>query len=197
MAGWESDIGRHPRVDELVLEVLSDSSGTLAFNGLRRALKVHPESLIRALRRLERDGVVQRSGAGYSLREPAPPLERELPTRTVASVGLPMGTPESDVMGRLAGRWLGPLRWLGIYERPGDPWLVWTIGSSRTRAILSVRRSQLRVLTDAPASDRAAVDASYALLARALDAVREVGAFSGSDPELARLSEGRLDPIPN
>ena len=95
----------------------------------------------------------------------------------MASVALPPGTSENDLMGRLAGRWLGPLRWLGVYERPGDPWLVWTVGPSGGHAILSVRRGNLRVLTDAPAEDAKAVDATFALLARALETFREGGSL--------------------
>ena len=89
MPEWESAVGRHPRVDEQVLEVLADSSGTLAFNGLRRALKVHPESLVRALRRLERDGVVHALGERLLPSRSQPTCDGRAPEGSDRGVGRP------------------------------------------------------------------------------------------------------------
>ncbi|HUI38119.1 MAG TPA: MarR family transcriptional regulator [Thermoplasmata archaeon] len=175
MASWPSEGPREPRVDDRVLEMLSESGAHIAFSGLRRALRVHPESLTRALRRLERNGAVVRSEDGYALREPTPP-HRGGPSeaRTVASVELPPGTQSDNVRGRIAGRWFGRLRWVGVYERPGDPWLVWSIEGEPGTVMLSVRPGTLRVLSDAPsaAADRAD-RAAYDLLQRALELLRE------------------------
>lgn len=195
--GWESETPRQPRIEDQVLAILSDGAGTLAFNGLRRALKIHPESLIRALRRLERSGAILRSENGYTLREPLPTRTSDLPRpRTLAALRLPSPTSGADLLGRLAGRWIGPLRWLGVYEHPGDPWLVWTVGAGPRHVMLSTRRGSLRLLTDAETPDRAVDDAAFALLSKALDSLQGAP-DSNPDRSLALRAESEAVGVPN
>lgn len=154
--------------------MLSERASRIAFNGLRRALGVHPESLTRALRRLEREGTVTRTEGGYALTEPALGGSGEFPHhRVVASVELPPGAIAEDILGRLAGRWFGSLRWVGIHEHPGDPWLAWSTEGGRAQVMLAIHDGCLRVLTDRPAGDPGTNDgAAYELLARALERIR-------------------------
>jgi hypothetical protein len=127
--GRSGEEGTFPgRLDDRIVRLLEESSGHLAFNGLRRALQAHPESLSRALRRLERVGVLQRDAGGYALSgasELHPDDRPEVPPRVIATVEIPLGRTGAEILGQLAGRWLGGLRWVGVYDRPGDPWLVW------------------------------------------------------------------------
>src|SRR3989304_429388 len=52
--------------DREVLEFLSRDPGSLVgFQGLRRRLRIHPEKLSRALQRLARDELVDRTDLGY------------------------------------------------------------------------------------------------------------------------------------
>ncbi|MCI4317071.1 MAG: hypothetical protein L3J96_00900, partial [Thermoplasmata archaeon] len=79
------------------------------------------------------------------------------------------------VLGHLAGRWFGTLRWVGVYDRPGDPWLVWSVGSTSDRVMLSIRRGSLKVLVEGDPKDplRPEVEtASWDLLRHALDRLR-------------------------
>lgn len=179
MTDWAEGEPRDPRIDDRVLAVLSESSGRIAFNGLRRTLQVHPESLSRALRRLERDGAITRSERGYALKTPA--LRDSTPrapvdVRTVATVALPIGRTADEVFGRLSGRWFGQLRWVGVFDHPGDPWLVWTVEATPSHVMLHSARGHLEVLTDAAsASSRPAIDdAAYELLGHAVARVREL-----------------------
>ena len=154
-----------------MIELLSERPGAFAFNGLRRTLNVHPESLVRALRRLERDGAIVRAEGGYALKEPTevrsiPPRPR---VRALASVRIPSGPTRAEFLGRMAGRWIGPLRWLGYYERPEDPWLVWSVGTGPDHVMLSLHRGTLRVLTDEAVERSVTERAAYGLLARALE----------------------------
>lgn len=136
------------RLDDQVVRLLRRQTGRIAFNGLRRELAAHPESLTRALRRLERGGIVLRDGLGYTLadgyhRDVDRWLERSF--RPIASVELASELAPDVVLGSLAGRWLGRLRWVGVYERSDDPWLVWSVDGAPGHVLLSVRGRSLTV----------------------------------------------------
>ena len=122
MTRWSSETTEpaiEPRLDDRVLAILGGTPGEITFNGMRRALEAHPESLTRALRRLSRDGLVRREAGGYRLGDSAVtartgpnPLDRaKEPVRAlVAEVRLPPTEPIPELLGRLAGRWFGRLR---------------------------------------------------------------------------------------
>jgi hypothetical protein len=172
---------RDPRLDERVLGLLAEHSGRIAFNGLRRSLAAHPESLSRSLRRLERDGLVVREDGGYALREPVPAgpsdggSEPSETVRTVATVALPPGFGTEEVLGALVGRWFGRLRWVGIYENPGEPSLVWSVDGHPGHVLLNARRGTLRVAVDRPrdATEATALEeAAQELLVYSLPRIR-------------------------
>ena len=167
------------RLDDRVVEILAEHPGRIAFNGLRRLLGAHPESLSRALRRLERHGAVVREDGGYALgseAEAAPAGRPALETpRVLATVALPPNVPRESMLGLLAGRWFGSLRWFGVYDRPRDPWLAWVVPGVPGHVYLGFRGNELRVMVDLPSSDPRAeslVSAAYDLLAHAVRHLR-------------------------
>ncbi|MCI4327012.1 MAG: hypothetical protein L3K16_05185 [Thermoplasmata archaeon] len=176
MTGWP-DLPDGAPLDDRVVEFLSERPGRVAFNGLRRALDAHPESLVRSLRRLERHGVVRHDSDGYALAERpvlgAPPALRH--HQSFAEVTLMPGVARTDLFGRLAGRWFGRLRWVGVYEPSDGPWLVWSVeGRPGDQVGLGIRRGRLLVQIDrepgAP-DDGRAEDAARRLLRHAIDAL--------------------------
>jgi hypothetical protein len=175
MSEW-ADRAEEAPLDDRVVEFLQDRPGRVAFNGLRRALDAHPESLVRSLRRLERHGVVLHGTDGYGLVD-RPNAERPSApgrSRSFAEVTLAPGVSRTELFGRLAGRWFGPLRWVGLYEPSDGPWLVWSVEGSRAQVRLGIRRGRLTVLVDrtnAPGSDARADDAARRLLGHAIDAL--------------------------
>ena len=178
MSDWVDRANDAP-LDERVVEFLTERPGRVAFNGLKRALDAHPESLVRSLRRLERHGVVRKEADGYLLTDrPEVPSSR-IPTRSApfAEVTLAPGVPRSELFGRLAGRWFGPLRWVGLYEPPDGPWLVWSIEGTRDQIRLGIRRGRLTVAVDRKdltQPDPRTEDAARSLLRHALDALGPV-----------------------
>jgi DNA-binding Lrp family transcriptional regulator len=178
------------RLDERVVDILCEYEGTIAFNGLRRALRAHPESLSRALRRLEREGLVRRSATGYSAATPRPSPEDapgRAPIRSlVASVELVPGTVPSAVLGSLAGRWFGPLRWVGIHERPGEPTLVWSVADEQGHVLLSIRHRHLRVFIDRGPGDPRRLEverAAHEMLRFALERLPMPSSPSSGSPD--------------
>src|SRR5580658_2175351 len=94
--------------------------GRMAFSGLRRTLGAHPESLARALRRLEREGLIDRSTDGYRALSAPMPIgsATAMELHPVARIAVPLGLEADAVLARLTGRWFGGLRWVGVVERP-------------------------------------------------------------------------------
>ncbi|MCI4352929.1 MAG: GntR family transcriptional regulator [Thermoplasmata archaeon] len=184
--GPSSDLPQAPgSLDDRILLTLQGLHGRMAFNGLRRKLGAHPESLARALRRLEREGLVERADGGYrSLGEPARDqnaLASEL--RPIARVELPRDLDEATIIGRLAGRWFGSLRWVGVVEQPGRRLLAWARRDGFGQVLLGVHRGILRVYVPDSTESEEAVEAealAYELLVQAVAVVHPVGSNGGT-----------------
>ena len=165
------------RLDERVLVALEGRPGRVAFSGLRRLLGAHPESLSRALHRLEREGLVAREDGGYRSLVPrsSAPDGGVGEGRVIAQVDLPRSAEPSALLARLAGRWFGQLRWLGSYSVDGDELLVWARRDGAGTVALRARGTTLRVLShdrrgrDDPSEVE---EAAYELLAHAVAALR-------------------------
>ena len=164
-------------LDERILAALEGLPGRVAFSGLRRVLGAHPESLARALRRLEREGLVERVDGGYRVFGERPRSVEQITAdlRAIASVDLPLGAPPEGLLGRLAGRWFGSLRWVGVVERSDGRLLAWARRDGSGYVLLGVDRGHLRVYVPGSAATddgSEAEDAAYELLVHAVDALR-------------------------
>jgi hypothetical protein len=171
---------RGTTLDDRVITTLSKMPGRLSFSGLRRALRAHPESLARALRRLEREGVVEHAEGGYRLltlpREPTGAKGRAPELRVLADLRLPDEAPLETVARRLEGRWFGSLRWVGRLSRDGETQLAWSRRDGAGQLLLGLRPGRLRILC--PVSENDGIDASeteeagYELLFHVLEHLR-------------------------
>ncbi len=191
-AGSDEPLGfQSSRLDERILSALQGLPGRLAFSGLKRVLRAHPESLARALRRLEREGLVERVDGGYrALAGPDPrraPLTRDL--RTIAAIEVPTGAAANVLLSRLTGRWFGSLRWVGVVDRDDERLLAWARRDGSEYVLLGIRRGRLHVYVpevDGPEGASAdADDAAYELLVHAVDALRPTGPVEGTVTFLA------------
>lgn len=163
------------RLDERVLTTLQELDGRIAFSGLRRVLGAHPESLSRALRRLEREGLVERVEGGYrALQRPSGLAAQVSELRPIARVNLPEGMLPETVLGRLAGHWFGSLRWVGVIERPDGRLLAWAGRDGSGHVLLGIEGRSLRVFVpqDGGGDPSEAEDAAYEVLAHAVSALR-------------------------
>lgn len=185
---WPSE--RERSLEERIVRFLGREPGQVAFNGLRRALNAHPESLTRALRRLEHGGIVAHLRTGYALADGyhkaiGRPADREF--RSVASVELARGVTPEQVLGSMAGRWFGRLRWVGVYEREEDPWLVWSVDGTAGHVLLSVHGRTLRVGVEADESGPSEVleERARELLVRGLERIPRPAPVGRSAVELS------------
>ena len=202
MAGSEPPAGGYGRLDERILATLQDLPGEIAFSGLRRVLRAHPESLTRALRRLEREGLILRGEGGYRALgpggSPAAPDGEEF--RAVAEVELPSHVASEDLVDRLSSRWFGSLRWVGVVERSGERLLAWAPRSGPGLVLLGTRGSRLRVLVPdgiAALDGNDAEDAAYELLFHAVEALRGLGVRGNlaTGPTMRSLAQGSPGPF--
>ena len=180
----------HGRLDDRILHALEGLPGRVAFSGLRRVLGAHPESLARALRRLEREGLVERVDGGYRVLSGGQRSIEELTAdlHAIAQVDLPLGTPAEVLFGRLVGRWFGSLRWVGVLRRKEASLLAWARRDGSGHVLLGVERGTLRVYVPGPTEpDEAAEaeEAAYELLFHAVGALRTPSGATGGVTYLA------------
>jgi hypothetical protein len=118
--------------DAGILEVLEREGFTgFTFDGLKRLLGTHPETLSRALDRLEEQGLVQKTPGGYRVTprlQEMPrmhPVASEAPAVPLVQTFLPYDVSVPTIIAHLKGRWFGTLRWLGYAEEEGGVTLKW------------------------------------------------------------------------
>jgi hypothetical protein len=109
--------------DADVLTLISEEDLTLfTFDGLKRRMSIHPETLSRILSRLEQEGIVEKGHGGYKVTSKINELLRAHPICSDESrvpllqTFLPSDTSVPNLTAHLRGRWFGLLRWLGLSE---------------------------------------------------------------------------------
>jgi hypothetical protein len=106
--------------DVAVIQVIHSEDLTyFTFEGLKRVLKIHSETLSRILTRLTEDEVLKKTDKGYSLTPRGKELTKQQTqnaTRTrvpVLQSFIPPEIPVDKIASDLKGKWFGSLRWLG------------------------------------------------------------------------------------
>ncbi len=101
------------------------------FEGLKRRLSMHPETLSRILDRLEAEGVIKKSSQGYTVTKEIAKQMRQYPRNNAETrvmllqTFLPSDMPVDMLISNLRGRWFGLLRWLGLTENSEGITLKW------------------------------------------------------------------------
>ena len=130
--GWQSlpDYGLSER-DADVLSVINNEDLTVfTFDGLKRRLGLHPETLSRILARLEQEGILKKELHGYRVMpkitrlklNPALSEQEHVP---LLQTYLPSNTQVQHLIANLKGKWFGLLRWFGISENPNGVTMKW------------------------------------------------------------------------
>lgn len=118
--------------DMEVLRVIEEEELTsFTFEGLKRRINTHPETLSRILYRLEEQEILEKANEGYLVTEKGReffrvhPLNSVEPRLMLLRTLLPPDMNMNQVLSDLKGRWFGTLRWLGYSKNGSDFVLKW------------------------------------------------------------------------
>ncbi|MBI3859615.1 MAG: hypothetical protein HY296_05175 [Thaumarchaeota archaeon] len=170
--GFDHQIGA--RDADVVQAIEQEGLSTFTFDGLRRITGSHPETLSRALERLEDDGMIVKTTEGYSTTDKAKELvalrpafssEKRLP---VLHTYLPPGVRASAISSALKGKWFDRMRWVGLSETEEGVVLKWVTDDGKV--LIDARLSDGELDIDARVKKEAdfagAVRAAYQLMGR-------------------------------
>jgi len=153
---------------EVVRTIEEEGLSVFTFDGLRRITGAHPETLSRALDRLEEEGMVVRSPEGYSTTGKARGLVQLRPVFTsgkripILHTFLPYSASLKVIVSALKGRWFDRMRWVGVAEIEDGVVLKWVTddGSALIDARFSSDQldieARIRKDSDLPGAVRAA-----------------------------------------
>jgi DNA-binding IscR family transcriptional regulator len=138
--------------DSDILAFLSQEDFTFfTFEGLKRRLGLHPETLSRILNRLEQEGIVKKSAEGYTVtREIAKHLKLHQTSTHESRVSLLQTYLPSDIavqqlISNLRGKWFGLLRWLGLSETNESITLKWITEDGDIQIDAKITETQLTI----------------------------------------------------
>ncbi len=138
--------------DTNVLNVIEEEDlASFAFEGLKRRLGLHPETLSRVLYRLEDQGIVEKGVEGYKVTSKAKELLKlhsfstRAPTMNLLQTLLPPDVPIQQVVSNLKGKWFGVLRWLGYSKNNKSVTLKWITEDGSTIISANFQRGQLNI----------------------------------------------------
>jgi hypothetical protein len=138
--------------DSDILTFLSQEDFTFfTFEGLKRRLGLHPETLSRILNRLEQEGIVKKTNEGYTVtREIAKHLKLHQTNTNDSRVSLLQTFLPSDIsvqqlISGLRGKWFGLLRWLGLSETNEDVTLKWITEDGDIQIDAKITETQLTI----------------------------------------------------
>jgi DNA-binding HxlR family transcriptional regulator len=168
--------------DWQVLDAFHDQQSNLAFQGLKRKLGMHQETLSRSLHRLESDHLVERTEDGYRLTQRGSEIinvsTRPEPFKRtqVLETYLPTDVSASEVISRLKYSWFSTLRWLGYSENKNEALLTWVTedGSTQVRARFNGNHLSIEIAPDSNDKSNLAIKSAHELIARIIREYRMV-----------------------
>ena len=123
---------------------------TFTFDGLKRRMGLHPETLSRILSRLEEEGIVKKTPEGYEVTPKIAqlklgPVRREAQTASLLQTFLPSNMLVQNLISELKGRWFGVLRWLGMSENSEGVTLKWVTEDGSIQLAASISGTSLNI----------------------------------------------------
>jgi DNA-binding transcriptional regulator YhcF (GntR family) len=199
-AEWQdptnSSFGERDR--DVIALINEEDLALFTFDGLKRRLGLHPETLSRILGRLEHEGIVQKGPGGYKVTSKISEFPRLRPTCgdeshvPLLQTFLPSDMSVQQLILDLRGRWFGLLRWMGLSENGEGVTLKWVTdgGDVQVDANISERALTIEAKFLHDRDLNMALKASYQLmthigkLCSSSRLIRRVAYFGGFDVRL-------------
>jgi hypothetical protein len=159
--------------DTAVLNAIEEEGLTVfTFDGIKRRLGMHPETLSRVLCRLEDQGMIEKTAGGYQVASKANEFLRlrglttSKPKVPILQTILSPNTPYQQIVSKLKGKWFGMLRWLGYSENEEGITMKWITedGSVQVDANFSEGELSVEVKLLQEKDFNVALKASYQLI---------------------------------
>lgn len=137
--------------DADVLSLVDEEDlATFTFDGLKRRLGLHPETLSRILNRLEEEDIVKKTREGYEVmpkiaKLKLSPARREAQAVSLLQTFLPSNMLVENLISELKGRWFGVLRWLGMSETSEGVILKWLTEDGGIQVSASISGMSLNI----------------------------------------------------
>ncbi len=145
---------------------------TFTFDGLKRRLGLHPETLSRILSRLEEEGIVKKTSEGYEVTPKIAqlklgPVRHDAQTASLLQTFLPSNMLIQNLISELKGKWFGVLRWLGMSENSEGITLKWVTEDGSIQVAASISGTSLNIDSKFLTSNNLdlALKAAYQLMA--------------------------------
>jgi DNA-binding PadR family transcriptional regulator len=194
----EDDIEEPGPNDLIVLEALrssfdSTNSGHISFQGIKRKLGIHQETLARSLHRLERDGFVVKDRREYAVSQKGEEVISRHAGRgsdgtesysiPILRTMLPVDTNNADLEESLSHKWFGDLRWFGSSKTEEETILTWITQDGKMKLKAKISEGYLSIESEAiSAKARSdAVKAAYSIFHQISEIVRQPKAVSAKE----------------
>lgn len=158
------DLEERPSPNDLaVLRALGEDEDAkeVSFQGIKRKLGLHQETLSRSLHRLQRDGFIERLEHAYRISpkgiltigdERRLPLPSKLDSADPYSISLlraklPPDSSTSELVNSLSYKWFGNLRWLGSTLTPESATMSWITDDAGQKISVRIRDEVLTIET--------------------------------------------------
>lgn len=130
--GWQStpDYILGERDTDVISVINNEDLTAFTFDGLKRRLGLHSETLSRILTRLEQEGLLKKETNGYKVSPKITKLKLHEPHDnerlvTLLQTYLPSNIQVQHLIANLNGKWFGALRWFGLSETSSGITMKW------------------------------------------------------------------------
>lgn len=165
------DLEERPSQNDLViLKALGEDEDAReqSFQGIRRKLGLHQETLSRALHRLQRDGFVERLDHAYRISPKgvltiggdrprvteSGNIERVDPySISLLRARLPPEVSTSEIVSSLSYKWFGNLRWFGSTQTPESATMSWITDATGLKISVRIKDDVLTIETYPTSTD--------------------------------------------
>lgn len=150
----ESELDDRER--EVLRFLSSDQNAYYSFQGLRRRLGLHQETLTRTLKRLEEAHAIERSPEGYKIRGSGNSYSFTVPTiqsltKPIIDAYLPTHIDVTVLFQKLRGRWFSNFRWLGYSHDGNRLSMSWISEDGRTELQARISQGKISIMIELPA----------------------------------------------